>query len=379
MTMLRKAFALSALAVAVLAQHDGTFPDLATLINQTHGFSTISYYIDLFPALKESVNGLTNITVLIPSDEALWEFIETPRYEDFETAGEAYFQNLISYHILDGVHDNITDWVPYKTLLTSPEATNVTGGQVVFAYYNPHGFELSFWSGGDISADGPNQPIPFNGGLVYPINNVLSIPASVSKEVSGELNGTSFIEALNRTGLREEVELLKDVTFLVPNNDAFKSVEASLSALSTEELAEVLKYHVVPGTIAYYNGLENGTTLTTLQGQDLTIFVNEAEEAFINGAGISEVDLPVANGVVIIIDNVLNPQATVQPPANDAEVGVPAFPTGASTTGTGTSQDAASTTTEAAVATYTGAAAPLKTGAAGLSALVVAAVLAIIL
>lgn len=373
--MLCKAFVLSAVVAAASAQGDGTLPDLITLINQTHGFSYLNTYINTYPGVKDSVAGLTNITVLAPSDNAIYEFFEDPRFESLEAGGEAYFQTLISYHILEGVHDNITDWLQYKTHLTSPEYTNVTGGQVVFGYYDHHGFQLGFYSGADIYANAPPVPIPFDGGIVYPISNILNIPASLTKEVSGDYNGTSFIEALNRTGLREEVELLKDATFFVPDNAAFESVEQSLSELTTEELAQVLQYHVVPGTIAYYNTLLNGTTLTTLQGQGLTVFVNEEEEMFINGAGVSSVDIPVANGVVVIIDNVLNPRATVQPPANDAEEGVPAFSTG----GSGTSQDSASTTTVAVAATYTGAAAPLKAGAASLVSLVAAAAIAIVL
>jgi uncharacterized surface protein with fasciclin (FAS1) repeats len=375
MVMLRKAFALSAVVAAASAQGDGTLPDLITLINQTHGFSYLNTYINTYPGVKDTVNGLTNITVLAPSDNAIYEFFEDPRYEALEAGGEDYFKTLISYHILEGVHENITDWLQYNTYLTSPEYTNVTGGQVVFGYYDHHGFQLGFYSGSDIYANAPPLPIPFDGGIVYPINNILNIPGSLTKEVSGDLNGTSFIEALNRTGLREEVELLKDTTFFVPKNAAFETVEQSLSKLTTEELTQVLKYHIVPGTIAYYNTLENGTSLTTLHGQDLTVFVNEEEEMFINGAGVSSVDISVANGVVVIIDNVLNPKAEVQLPASDAEDGVPAFPTG----GSGTSQDSASTTTAAAVATFTGAAAPLKAAATGLVALIAAAAIAIVL
>ncbi|KEF54059.1 uncharacterized protein A1O9_09854 [Exophiala aquamarina CBS 119918] len=379
MVMLRKTFVLSSVIAAALAQGDDTLPDLITLINQTHGFSYLNTYINTYPGVKDSVAGLTNITVLAPSDTAIYEFFEDPRFESLEAGGEAYFQTLISYHILEGVHDNITDWLQYSTHLTSPEYTNVTGGQVVFGYYDDHGFQLGFYSGADIYANAPPLPIPFNGGIVYPINNILNIPASLTKEVSGDYNGTSFIEALNRTGLRDEVELLKDTTFFVPNNAAFESVEQSLSELSTEDLAKVLQYHVVPGIIAYYNTLVNGTTLTTLQGQELTVFINEEEEMFINGAGVSSVDIPVANGVVVIIDNVLNPQASVQPPANDAEEGVPAFPTGGSGTSEGSASTTTTTTAAAAAATFTGAAAPLKAGAASLISLVAAAAIAIVL
>ncbi|KAL6240560.1 hypothetical protein RBB50_012480 [Rhinocladiella similis] len=379
--MLRKLGLLSTLAATAVAaavtQEGGTLPTLVSLVNQTHGFSYLNSYLELFPEVRDAVASLTNITVLAPSDNAIGEFIENPRYKELEDGGAEFLQALISYHILDGVHDNITEYGPLTTRLTSPKYTNTTAGQVVFTYYNPHGFEVAFVSGNEsVAGTLGGQPIPFQGGILYPINDVLTIPRTLSKEVSGPLNGTSFAEALDKAGLTGEINALKDATFLVPKNTGFELVSQSLSALSPEALVAVLKYHVVPDFLGYYNVLENGTTLTTLQGQKLTIFVNEEEEMFINGAGVSIVDLPVANGVAIIIDNVLNPEAAVKPPAKDAEEGVAAFPTGGAS---GTSGGAASTTTGAAAATYTGAASSLRIGAVGFYTLVGAAMLTVAL
>jgi hypothetical protein len=87
----------------------------------------------------------------------------------------------------------------------------------------------------------------------------------------------------------------------------------------------MLKYHVVPNTIGYVNTLEIGTTLTTLQGQYLTVFITDAGDMFINGAGIVYTDPILANGVTHLIDNVLNPDAIVIAPVNGTEDGVPAF------------------------------------------------------
>ncbi|KAJ9639712.1 hypothetical protein H2204_003505 [Knufia peltigerae] len=379
--MFRKIGALSALATATAAaigtQEGQALPTLVDLVNQTHGFSYLNTYLEMFPEVRDSVASLTNITVLAPSDTAIWKFIETPRYAELEEGGADYLQALLSYHILNGVHDNISEYGPLTTLLSSPKYTNTTAGQVVFAYYNDHGFEVAIASGNDsVAGTLGGKPIPFQGGVVYPINDVLTIPGPLSKEVSGSFNGTSFVNALDKSGLTGEINDLKDATFFVPKNAGFESVSQSLSALSPEALAAVLKYHVVPDFLGYYDSLENGTTLTTLQGQKLTIFVNEAEEMFVNGAGVNIVNIPVANGIAIVIDNVLNPEATVKPPTKDAEDGVAAFPTGQ---GAGTSEGITSTTTEAAAATYTGAANPLSIGAISLYTLVGAAMFTIAL
>lgn len=376
--MLRNLWALTALAASAVAQGGGSFPSLLALVNETDGFSYLNTYLESFPEVRDSVAALTNITVFAPSNKALLEFAETPRFEQLEEGGADFLQALLSYHILSGVHDNITEYGPLTTLLTSPRYTNLTEGQVIFAYYNPSGFEIAIWSGNDSLSGTIGLPFEFEGGILYPINSVLSIPGTVSQEVSGPLNGSSFADALDQAGLTEEINALKDATFFVPKNDGWESVSQSLSTLSPEALSGVLKYHVVPDFLGYYSVLEerNGTTLKTLQGQELTVFLNEAEEMFINGAGVTYVDVPVANGIVVFIDNVLNPDATVQPPASDAEDGVPAFPTG---TSAGSGGDSTSTTTTAAAATFTGAASPLQAGTVSLFALAGAVMVANVL
>ncbi|KAK5052582.1 hypothetical protein LTR84_002447 [Exophiala bonariae] len=377
--MLRNLWVLSALAASAAAQAGGSFPSLLALVNETDGFSYLNTYLQSFPEVRDSVTALTNITVFAPSNKALLEFAETPRYSQLTEGGADFLQALLSYHILDGIYDNITEYGPLNTLLTSPRYTNLTAGQVIFAYYNPSGFEIAIWSGNDSQSGTIGLPYEFEGGILYPINSVFNIPGTVSEEVSGPLNGSSFAQALDQAGLTDEVNALKDATFFVPKNDGWESVSQSLSALSPEALVDVLKYHIVPDFLGYYSVLEeaNGTTLKTLSGQELTVYLNEAEEMFINGAGVTYVDVPAANGVIVFIDNVLNPTGTVQPPTSDAEDGVPAFPTGVASSGSG--GESTSSTTTASVATYTGAASALQTGTMSLLALVGAVMMAIVL
>ncbi|KIV97435.1 hypothetical protein PV10_01188 [Exophiala mesophila] len=369
--MLRRAIALSAtLATAALAQSHGPFTDLVSVLNGTHGFSSINAFMEYYPKLRDSLNELKNVTVLLPKDTAVWEFIEDPRYAALEAAGEDALDALLRYHFIDGVHDNITDWVQYHTLLTSPEYTGVTGGQVVFGYNNDHGFEKSFYGGADLSASAGSEPILFDGGIVYPVDNVLTIPTKLEEEVEAVANETAFVQALQSAGLLEEVQALTDVTYFVPNNTAFQLVQDSLSELSAEELADVLKYHIVQGTILYYSTFKDGVTLKTLQGDDVTITINAEEyTGFVNGALFTWSDMPVANGVVIIIDNVLNPSVTDGPADSAVEEGVAAWPTNAIPTTTDDSAAAATTSEEAAA--YTGAAPSMhKVGTVSIAAMI---------
>ncbi|EXJ71661.1 uncharacterized protein A1O5_05469 [Cladophialophora psammophila CBS 110553] len=320
--MVTRGFILAALAGAALAL---TSADLVTVLNPTNGTSTISQVVSEVPGFLEAISGKTNLTFLAPNDTAIAE--------------------LLNYYIA-------------PTLLTSSNYTNVTGGQDVGIYYDDDENVVGFYGGLDYNPEGPATPIPFGKGWIYIINGVLQIPPSVSETVaSGDFNGSSFVAALNKTGLTEQIDRLHDATYLIPDNDGFTAVEEALSELSTEQLAEVLKYHVVAGRVWHFDDFENGTQLTTLQGQSLTVSVTPAGDYFINNAGINYVDLAVSEGVVIFVDNVLNPHASWTLPVNGTEDGVPAWPV------SNTASSTASASSTLATATYTGlAAAPLKTG-----------------
>ncbi|KIW68678.1 hypothetical protein PV04_04605 [Phialophora macrospora] len=380
--MAAKGLVLAALAVTALAQAPA---DLATVLNTTDGTSTISEVVSELPGFLEALAGKTNITFLAPNDTAIALFLNSSRGEALETAGEDYLVNLLLYHVLDGGYDNITDYLVVPTLLTSSNYTNVTGGQNVAFYYDDDEDVVGFYSGLDYSPEGPATPIPFSQGWIYTINGVLEIPLSVSETVtSGDFNGSSFVAALNDTGLTEEFNLLHDAMYFIPINDGFATVEDALSALSTNQLAELLKYHVVAGQghVWHFDDLQNGTQLTTLQGQNLTVSITPAGEYFINNAGVNYVDLAVSEGVVVFIDNVLNPKASWSPPVNGTDDGVPAWPVSddTPTTTDGGASSTASATGTAATETFSSAsAAPLRSGAVGAAAVVGGVVLALVL
>ncbi|WP_299324578.1 fasciclin domain-containing protein [uncultured Maribacter sp.] len=110
-------------------------------------------------------------------------------------------------------------------------------------------------------------------------------------------------------------------TVLAPTNDAFASLLArldgfdSLDDFNNEQLqdllATILKYHVVSGAAVSSGDLTEGQTITTLQGETLTvsiangvIFTDAADEM----ATVTTADVETENGIVHIIDKVLIPQ-----------------------------------------------------------------------
>jgi len=99
------------------------------------------------------------------------------------------------------------------------------------------------------------------------------------------------------------------VTIFCPNNDAFQKLAGTPGAnnITDEQLAEILQYHVVQGAVGYSTTLSNDLKLPTLAGQELTITIDAEGAVFVNNARVINSDILIANGVLHVIDTVLNP------------------------------------------------------------------------
>merc|ERR1712137_1130890 len=325
LTMLKQ---LSIAALAGLAFAQDSTPDLATALSGTDELSTLQGLVP--QSLLETLGGAQNITILAPSNSA-FEKINAETLESL-TSNEGMLADLLQYHVLNGSYLASTipdDGVFVPSLLTDEMYTNVTGGQVVKAESEDD--SVVFYSGLMNNATVTTANVNFTGGVIHIIDTVLSIPM-----------------------------------------------------VASEDLTSILTYHVVAGTIGYSTGLTNGTQLTTANGAMLTITVGD-EGVFVNNAKVVTADVLIANGVVHVIDQVLNPSnMTVSDADNDDDdEGSPAF-SGASSVSEApfTSGQPTMSTTLAGGAAPTGnndndnndeqttnAAAPMQTGAVGMGAL----------
>jgi len=309
------------------------------------------------PSLLQTLNGLSNITVLAPSNSALGSFLNS-------TAGMAagndtsLVANLLTYHVLNGTYpasafSNTTAFA--HTLLTNMTYANVTGGQVVGAKLN--GTEVNIFSGLLQSSTVTTADLNFTGGVIHVIDEVLTLPQSPS-DTALAAGLTAIVGALNATNLTSTVDELEDVTIFAPSNAAFASIASALANLTTEQAASILQYHVVQGTVGYSSMLSN-TTLATVGGGEVTITVMNGT-VYVNSAKVITADVLVANGVVHVIDGVLNPQnATATPnPSTTAVV----FP------GASTATDGSTPFTSGIVASTTITNAPTNSGAPGAGA-----------
>lgn len=378
--MLFKLLAITALAGAAVAQE---VSDLSTLLTNVTELSNFTSYLQLFPEFTQTLASLNNFTLLAPNNEAFEQLMNSSMGEALNASDTSIIEALFSYHVLEGTWTEFNDTQFIPTSLQQPEYSNVTGGQVVGAYSDNE--TVTFVSGMLSIANVTGEPLNFTGGIIHIVDSVLMIPQNVS-ETAIQLNLTAAAGALTNATLVETVDQMSDVTIFVPSNEAFSAIGSALPNLTMEELTAILQYHVVEGVVGYSTDLENGTSLTTLQGNNVTIYV-EDDTVFVNSARVINPDVLVANGVIHVIDNVLNPENATATADPTEESGRPAFPDASSasdvpfttavpTPTTTVATESAPGATAASSSGSEGAAMPMRTGAVGAAALFGGAALA---
>ena len=118
----------------------------------------------------------------------------------------------------------------------------------------------------------------------------------------------TLVMAIERAGLAETLMGPGPFTLFAPDNEAFASLpRGRLDYLMEhpEELKELLLHHVAPAKIPS-SEVTWSQTIRTIGGQKLAVTVKRGVER-IDGAAVLERDMMATNGVIHIIDTVLEP------------------------------------------------------------------------
>jgi len=108
-------------------------------------------------------------------------------------------------------------------------------------------------------------------------------------------------------GLDDDLSGPGPFTVFAPTDAAFAALpDGTISYLlnNISELQSILSYHVASGSVLSSN-LTNGQTITTLQGEDITVTIG-MNGVMINNALVTVADIVCSNGVVHVIDVVLS-------------------------------------------------------------------------
>jgi len=130
---------------------------------------------------------------------------------------------------------------------------------------------------------------------------------------------STLVAALKAADLVDTLSGPGPFTVFAPTNAAFAALPAGvltnlLKPENKAQLVQLLTYHVLPGAVAT---LSNQQMIKTLEGQDVEARIfwqvgNPVPDIFINRAKV-EAEITASNGVVYIVDAVLNPPGGFTP------------------------------------------------------------------
>ena len=135
-------------------------------------------------------------------------------------------------------------------------------------------------------------------------------PGSIVGIAAGSKDHTTLVAALNAAGLVDPLATPGPLTVFAPNNDAFDklpagTVETLLKPESLVQLRTILRHHVMLSTYKLED-LTDGLRLSMLDGGPTTV-TRQGNDIFVDGARVLGA-APASNGMVIIVDAVLQPK-----------------------------------------------------------------------
>ncbi len=144
---------------------------------------------------------------------------------------------------------------------------------------------------------------------------MMTADKDIVDNAAGSADHTTLVAAVKAAGLVETLKSAGPFTVFAPTNAAFDKLPAgTVNSLVTPEmkptLTKILTYHVVPGRLMAAD-LKDGQTLTTVEGETLTVLVKGTSVMLKDAkGGMSTVTIPnvvSSNGITHVVDTVLMP------------------------------------------------------------------------
>ena len=144
-------------------------------------------------------------------------------------------------------------------------------------------------------------------GVIHFIDEVLLPPENLLDTIKGEKNLSTLAAAIKAAKLESTLSDVKsDLTIFAPTDKAFEALgEGAVSELikTPEKLKSILLYHAVSGSVLK-GALKGDGSVKTVQGSNFH-FDEKGSKLFINDSEVIEANILASNGVVHVIDEVL--------------------------------------------------------------------------
>jgi uncharacterized surface protein with fasciclin (FAS1) repeats len=137
---------------------------------------------------------------------------------------------------------------------------------------------------------------------------------TITDIVAASPDFSTLLTAVQAAGLGETLAGEGPFTVFAPTDDAFdelppETLETLLEPANKDQLAAILTYHVVPAEVMAAD-VQSGE-VTTVNGEQFTVAVEDGGVEITDGQGntatVTETDIDASNGVIHVIDSVLQP------------------------------------------------------------------------
>jgi uncharacterized surface protein with fasciclin (FAS1) repeats len=135
--------------------------------------------------------------------------------------------------------------------------------------------------------------------------------AELSQAAAREGQFQTLTRAVEAAGIQEQLATPGPYTVFAPTDAAFAALPTGtldnlLRPENKEQLTKLLAYHVIPGQVTS-SQLTSGE-VNTIEGTPVTVKVDNTTNAItVNGARVTQADIPASNGVVHTVDQVILP------------------------------------------------------------------------
>ena len=237
-------------------------------------------------------------TVFAPTDDAIGALVATLGITAEELLALETLGDILTYHVVAG----------------EALSTSLTDGQMIATLLGPD-VTVTITDDGTFINDAmvTVADIPADNGVVHVIDAMLLPPAPETTTIWDIVEGSedhNYLEAaLLQQGLDGALNDTTVLTLFAPTDAAFEAAAAAYGTdiaglLELPYLTDILLYHVTGGAVMS-NDLSDGQVVTMLNEGTTTVTIDMG--VFINNAQVTGPDLTADNGVVHVLNALIQP------------------------------------------------------------------------
>lgn len=280
-------------AVAAHAGDERTIVDTAMAAGQ---FNTLAAALKA-AGLVDTLQGAGPFTVFAPTDAAFAKLPKGTLEKLLDPKAKSTLTDILTFHVVAGN-------VKAEQVIKLKNATTLNG-QRLDILVDDRGVTIE-------GVRVTKTDILCSNGVIHVIDAVL-MPETKTIVGVADSAGTfkTLLAAAKAAGLDGALAGEGPFTILAPTDAAFAklpagTVEELLKPENKDKLANILKYHVIPGRV-YADQVVKLDKAPTLLGRAVAINV-EGRKVTIGGANVVKTDIEARNGVVHVIDSVILPE-----------------------------------------------------------------------